>query len=491
MCGGFVGDIIDGVTDAIGDVVDGVVDIVSDIGSGIDDFVHDVIPGGWAGVGALGLLAVGIYNPALLGMAEAGTLTTEALVAEGIDAAALATDVAAIAPEALAATEAAVTSGVAPEIIAMANATADPIAALAAAQGGSVIDTAYLASIGATPELIATAEAGNVALGYTAAGTSLAEAGTAVEGAGTATEAGAGTATEAGATTGATDTAGSTQVFEDGTTLTTNADGTLTSVNTDGVTQTTQIFDDGSTVTTAADGSVVSNTPATGGTGGVPVEDLSGTGTPGTNNPYGNGDIPLGTALKDYAGAVYDSLGPLGTAGLLGGGALATGLIGSPGIEASPTDMGASPYSWGQSQELVNPGLNPGYLGYAASMPDYKSTNPTDAQYYWGVHAPVNSQEDLANYGNLPDYAPATPWGAGKTAVGGQSSFNPTDFVNQYITNPAWAGVNNAAGPGYMPPTGAVSPVSAQPMSMAQQAIAARISGAPTAELTTGPAVPA
>lgn len=475
MCGGFVGDIIDSVVDVVSDVVEGVVDVVSDIGSSIDDFVNDVIPGGWLGVAGGALLAVGIYNPTLFGLAEAGALTTEAITAAGIDAAALAEGVAAVAPEVLAATEAAITSGVAPEIIAMANATADPIAALVAAQGGSVIDTAYLASIGATPELIATAEATNVALGYTAAGTAVAETGAAVE-------------------------EGLTQVFEDGSTLTTNADGTLTSVNTEGVTQNTQIFDDGSSVTTAADGSVVSSTPATGGPvydangnilvdaggpGQAPVYDAP-AGTPGTNNPYGSGDIPLGTAIKDYAGAVYESLGPLGTAGLLGGGALASGLIGNPGIEAGDGDMGVSPYSWGQSQELVNPGLNPGYLGPVASIPDYQTTNPTDAQYYWGVHTPVNSQEDLANYNQLPLGAPTTPWGAGKTAVGGQATLDIPSFINEYVTNPNWAGVNSATGPGYVPP---MEPT--QPLSMAQQAIAAMYSGAPTAELTTGPVVPA
>ena len=40
----------------------------------------------------------------------------------------------------------------------MANATADPIAALAGAQGWTVVDTAYLASIGAPAAVIAAAD---------------------------------------------------------------------------------------------------------------------------------------------------------------------------------------------------------------------------------------------------------------------------------------------------------------------------------------------
>ena len=153
MCGGFIGDVLDG----IGDAVEGVVDGISDVLADVDDFVNDVIPGGWLGVGAGALLAVGIYNPTLLGLAEEGALTAEALAAEGIDAAALAGEVAAVAPETAAAAEAALATGaVTPEAIATgafdlgefagvdaavaANTAADAAAAAeaAAAAGGGI-----------------------------------------------------------------------------------------------------------------------------------------------------------------------------------------------------------------------------------------------------------------------------------------------------------------------------------------------------------------
>jgi hypothetical protein len=57
-------------------------------------------------------------------------------------------------------------SSISPEAIAMANATADPIAALSAAQGWTTADIGYLTSIGASPELISLAEANNVAAGF-------------------------------------------------------------------------------------------------------------------------------------------------------------------------------------------------------------------------------------------------------------------------------------------------------------------------------------
>lgn len=86
---GFVGDIFEGIGDILGDIWEG----IEDIGSSIDDFVNDVIPGGWLGVGGAALLAVGIYNPTLLGLADAGALSEAALAAEGIDAAALAAEI--------------------------------------------------------------------------------------------------------------------------------------------------------------------------------------------------------------------------------------------------------------------------------------------------------------------------------------------------------------------------------------------------------------
>ena len=156
--------------------------------------------------------------------------------------------------------------------------------------------------------------------------------------------------------------------------------------------------------------------------GQAPVYDASGTAIPGTNP--GPADISLTQGLKDYAGAVYDSLGPLGTAGLVGGAALVSGLL-TPVSAQGGADNRTVSYEWGQGTPLVNPGLNPGYLGYPASAPDYQTTSPTQSQYYWGVHAPVNTAADLAHYNELPAGAPTTPWGMAHSAVGGTDQFSP------------------------------------------------------------------
>jgi hypothetical protein len=89
-------------------------------------------------------------------------------------------------------------------------------------------------------------------------------------------------------------------------------------------------------------------------------------------------------------------------------------------------------------------------MNLGASKPFYNTTNPTQSQFYWGAHPYMNVMEDLKNY-NVGTNAPTTPWGVTNSAVGGQSHLNVPAFIQQYITNPAYAGVNNATSPGYMP----------------------------------------
>ena len=75
------------------------------------------------------------------------------------------------------------------------------------------------------------------------------------------------------------------------------------------------------------------------------------------------------------------------------------------------------------------PGLNPGWIGQAASVPHYAATSPNQAQYYWGAHPYTEMYSDLSNYQNTP-YAPSTPWGAATSAVGGTNNALP-----QFIQN--------------------------------------------------------
>jgi hypothetical protein len=173
-------------------------------------------------------------------------------------------------------------------------------------------------------------------------------------------------------------------------------------------------------LTTNAAGDVVSSTNATVGT----VNPLTG----------------IVSGIKDALGAVNPYLaGAIGGQMLLGGNKQAT-----PGNTNGYAGQAA--WQWGTATPPINPGLNPGFVGKAASVPYYNAQTPTQSQYYWGAHPYAATANDLLNYNNIPA-APAVPWGQAHSAVGGTDQFNPANFVNQYILNPQYAGVNSGTAP--------------------------------------------
>jgi hypothetical protein len=128
------GNVFDQISDVIGtgggdtgllNLVDEAVQGVGDIGASVDDTVNEVIPGGWATVGAAALLAVGIADPTLLGLAEEGALTSATLTEAGIEPIALAQEAAALSPEVIAASETAAQQIINPALIAESTIPAD------------------------------------------------------------------------------------------------------------------------------------------------------------------------------------------------------------------------------------------------------------------------------------------------------------------------------------------------------------------------------
>lgn len=128
------GNVFDQISDVIGtgggdtgllNLVDEAVQGVGDIGASVDDTVNEVIPGGWATVGAAALLAVGVYDPTLLGLAEEGALSSTALAEAGIEPIALAQETAALSPEVIAASETAAQQIINPALIAESTIPAD------------------------------------------------------------------------------------------------------------------------------------------------------------------------------------------------------------------------------------------------------------------------------------------------------------------------------------------------------------------------------
>jgi hypothetical protein len=131
------GNVFDQISDVIGtgggdtgllNLVDQAAQGIGDIGASLDDTVNEVIPGGWATVGAAALLAVGIYDPTLLGMAESGSLSSSALVEAGYEPIALAQQTAALSPEVIAASETAAQQIINPALATVAESTLPEIA---------------------------------------------------------------------------------------------------------------------------------------------------------------------------------------------------------------------------------------------------------------------------------------------------------------------------------------------------------------------------
>ena len=164
--GGFVrsitggaADIVGGAVDAAGDVVDSGLNLTKEL------LKPAVAVGKWAWenpVEAAALGAAGYYFApeigAWLSSDGSAVVGTEA----GTSAGASVLTAEQVAAEQLAAQQAAagVTSSVSAEALAAANATADPLGALIAEQGWSVVDPAYLAAIGVTEGMTPAVAAG-------------------------------------------------------------------------------------------------------------------------------------------------------------------------------------------------------------------------------------------------------------------------------------------------------------------------------------------
>jgi len=246
----------------------------------------------------------------------------------------------------------------------------------------------------------------------------------------------------------------------------------------------TQTFSDGSTLTTNAAGEIIeataptatttpSTTPSTTPQGGVgdfvdssgnlydqfgnPTKNLAGNyvdksgmvydefgnpagklnGTNNTNVDFSGVLNSNGTITRlDGSNTVIDTTGriveaPSGVnAGVIGGSA--AGAMSIPVQQPQPQGYGESPWSWGEVPQIVQPGLNPGvYARYVKPM--YPDAAPGQSQYYWGaqLYAPT---ENEARFYNMGTNAPAEPFGAARSAVGGTDSLDIGEYVNQFMT---------------------------------------------------------
>ena len=138
----------------------------------------------------------------------------------------------------------------------------------------------------------------------------------------------------------------------------------------------------------------------------APVEDLSGTALPGTNNPLGEGNPDLLGAITRLGSAGLEALGlggltPGQIATMVAAGVLAPAVIAAlTGQQPATGPAGYEPLgpaapSTYVPPSLARPGLNPGLI---TPVKAYDTTNPVQSQYSWEVKPYMQTAADLANY---------------------------------------------------------------------------------------------
>jgi hypothetical protein len=114
-----------------------------------------------------------------------------------------------------------------------------------------------------------------------------------------------------------------------------------------------------------------------------------------------------------------------------------------------------APINWGSVAGLATGGVNPGYMPIPTATPFYNTYSPNQAKYYWGQHPYIPTMNDLANYNVVPG-APAQPWGAPVSAVGGTRRLNTQQFI-QNMLMPQYQAAATGSSLQY-PQTGAPTP---------------------------------
>jgi len=122
---------------------------------------------------------------------------------------------------------------------------------------------------------------------------------------------------------------------------------------------------------------------------------------------------------------------------------------------------GESAWQWGSAPATNYPGANPGLLEGQVTPYYTNNTSPDQAQYYWGLHQPLEGTQNIGQQWNTVPTAPATPWGTATSAVGGTEHLDIPQFVQNTIESPQYQSgfghpanqpVNPVQAPAYIPP---------------------------------------
>ena len=170
---------------------------------------------------------------------------------------------------------------------------------------------------------------------------------------------------------------------------------------------------------------------------------------PGNANPPGSPVTGVDTSYVDPQGNPVDTSGwsAWQIAAGIAGGMLLSSMLFAPTGGGGSGYAGESPWKWGTATPPVNPGINPGYIA-GSTTPLYNTTSPDQAQYAWGVHPAVTSINNVSGQLNAIN-APATPFGAATSAVGGTQSLNIPQMLQQLYTPQYSASAFGAPGQPY------------------------------------------
>ena len=228
--------------------------------------------------------------------------------------------------------------------------------------------------------------------------------------------------TTGGTTTGGTTTGGTTTGGTGG-----SQDLTYTKVTDPTTGNITYHYSDGSTLITDSSGNPIHSTDTSGNTyvpGSNTNLKVDTTGGAKTDTTGGTKIDTTGGAKTDTTGGTVIPITPIVT--------VVPPVVTTPGTTKTTTG-GYTPVTFGASIPLVNPGLNPGMINQSVK-PMYSTSNPNQAQYYWGAHPYANQNATPANYNyNAVPAAPAVPWGATSSAVGGTQQLDVPGFIKSVL----------------------------------------------------------
>jgi hypothetical protein len=149
--------------------------------------------------------------------------------------------------------------------------------------------------------------------------------------------------------------------------------------------------------------------------------------------------------------------------------------------------------NWGTPPTINLPGVNPGIYAQAVK-PYYTQGTSIQPQYYWGKHPYAATEADLANYNNIPG-APAQPFGAQFSAVGGNRRMDVNQFIQNYMdpqyqagylgSQPQFAGLPGTRSPIQGAPVAPVAP-GAIPMQAQMQQPAPQFAAPARMSVNTG-----